>query len=161
MVFTTFLIIAVIAYILADGKELLLDLLIGTALILVDVYAVIVCGVVCPIVTLAIIVVGPILRIFFICDTEDWLGKAHSKITLGAFKPFSKIANDRKRRAAIPIPIPKPKPKHKKPVCLNCGGPLLAGPEAGDRVNVMCDNCGARFNYSYFDGSMEPIDVQN
>lgn len=34
--------------------------------------------------------------------------------------------------------------------CIDCGKRLLSGPEGGGCVNVMCSNCGAKFNISPF-----------
>jgi hypothetical protein len=38
--------------------------------------------------------------------------------------------------------------------CPDCGqtGQFLAGPRGGDALNIMCANCGAKFNVLSFDG---------
>ena len=46
-----------------------------------------------------------------------------------------------------------------KPLCPDCEGRLLGGPEAGGSMNVMCQDCETRFNYTSFNGMLERMEL--
>ena len=168
-----FKIIAAATYLYYDGKKLLVELVLGVFWTLLCIYMVsIVTLGLFPAVIIAIII-GPIARLCFGADTIQWPGKICGWIAKHGFAWVDKISSlqDKKiaeleaQRAELlgeenrtyPDGFYKLEFKDGQPLCPDCQGRLLAGPEAGCQMMTKCSLCHAEFMYTSFNGMLERI----
>jgi len=169
--------LAAATYLYYDGKKLLVELVLGVFWTLLCVYMVAIVAMGLFPAVIGAIIIGPVARLCFGADTIQWPGKICGWIAKHGFAWVDKITELAAQRAelmefpeatkdqgavthvSMPDGFYKLEFDGDKPLCPDCKGRLLAGPEAGGSMDVMCQECETRFNYTSFNGMLERMEL--
>lgn len=146
------------AYLWADGRKLLLNIFMMAVMLVMDVYAIIICGILSPIIMAVGLILGPFARLF---NRDINVGEWHVALMIKSFAMFTKfkkIEPTGEENKTYPDGFYKVEYYEEYSICPDCYGDLLLiDPEKCTSIKVKCADCGAIFNYTSFNRMLERL----
>lgn len=141
-------------------KNLYLETMSLIMFLMLCLWATIVVTIPIPIALLGTYIACPFIRGIKKKDTFEYQSKVITAIMQWAFgwmERFQPQSIEFQKAHDDIVEFRPPKLDVHNPVCPDCGGNFLRGPEAVCCVNIKCSVCGAKFNLNQFDYSLDRI----